>query len=410
MRARNAVVVFVLAGASTVAAQQPAAPAGAAPSVATLLNQAAQRNSDISEELKKARSAMVDLSVPDSPAFTVLGLAPEEISRPTNARQLATSLLNGVDRSGVLQSGVAIDTVPYLAIFGRGVRLEQYRDRAAAAGSPGENNYPTRFVSRLQLSVATSKATSETDKAIRAALGLRFTLLDFGDPRTDKGLEKCFDQDLPPLPPPPASLAPEAQVTRLANVEAYLTRLAAAAEKCRQNARQETWNNSKWIVAYAPAGKSDSGGYGDLKGDGYGVWTTLAYGFEGVPGLEDSAQVLVHGRRRMNELVVDPADAAKRIPTNSWLFGVQVRGGGPNASLAVEALFDRKAPNGGVAKTDQRVSLAYEHRIAPNLWLGIALGGQAPKADGTKAGSFLLSSLKWGFAEGPSLSPAPGQN
>jgi hypothetical protein len=398
------------------AAAQEAAPAPASQPAASSLQAALQASTNIAEELRQVRAAMIDLSVPDSPAFTVLGLTPEEVSRPTTSRKLAASLLNGVDRNGVLQSGVAIETAPYLSFAGPTLTLEKYR---------GPGHYPVRFLSRMQFSVATAKASDEEDKAIRAALGFRFTIADFGDPRTDKDLEACFDRR-PSLPPPPRVIAlpfpaeptpesvaaweesltraNEAHAERNAAVESYVTRVIAAIGECRENARKTAWNNTKWIVAVAPAGKSATGALGDLKASGGGAWTTFAYGFEDIPGLENSAQLLLHARVRRNEQVTDPADESKEITRDSWLLGVQLRAGRVDSSLAVEAIFERTRPEGGVYKYDNRMSVAYEHRLASNLWFGVALGGQAPQPDGApKKGTFLLSSLKWGFAEQPTL-------
>src|SRR4051812_10026938 len=84
------------ASAQTVAAGANAAQLDAARSILTL------------------KSADVDLSVPDSPAFIALGLSPETVVRPTSPREFATSLLNGVGQDGHLQTGVAVDVVPYL--------------------------------------------------------------------------------------------------------------------------------------------------------------------------------------------------------------------------------------------------------------------------------------------------------
>src|SRR5258705_13872035 len=135
---------------------------------------------NIGEELKKVRAVMVDLSVPDSPAFTVLGLTPEEVARPTTARKLATSLLNGVDRNGVLQTGVAIDTLPYLALAGQLLTLDDYRK---------PSNYALRFLARGQASVAPAKASEVTDKARR--FGLRRGMPGFAprDPRPPAWLD-----------------------------------------------------------------------------------------------------------------------------------------------------------------------------------------------------------------------------
>jgi hypothetical protein len=92
-----------------------------------------QRRQDVADALAELKARMVDLAVPDSPAFTVLGLTPEEIAPPTTGRALAASLLNGVDRRGVLQSGVAVDTLPYLALAGHLLTLDGYRGRLIAA-------------------------------------------------------------------------------------------------------------------------------------------------------------------------------------------------------------------------------------------------------------------------------------
>lgn len=386
----------------------------------TLLNavppEARRADANIAMELKKLSAAMVDLSVPDSPAFTVLGLTPEEIARPTTARKLAASLMNGVDRKGVLQSGVAIDTLPYLALAGHLLELSQYRARSG---------YLLRFFARSQVSVATAKASDVSDEAMRVAFGVRMTVMDFGDPRTDTQLDKCFnerprlpDAPLYVIPPPPDDTATPAEVGEWlldvarareqerefkTRVDSYVEAVNAAVAECRDAARKRAWNRTKWIVAVAPAWTSPTGAAGDLDSSGSGVWTTFAYGFEHLPGLENTAQVLVHARHRDNELVPDTADPKKAVVRDSQLLGVQVRAGTVDSSLAFEALFDRTTPVGGTTSTDKRMSIGYERRLAPNLWLGVAVGGGAPAAGGEKKSGFVLSSLKWGFAEGPSL-------
>jgi hypothetical protein len=100
----------------------------------------------------------LDLSVPDSPAFTVLGLTTQTITHPATPRALATSLLNGVDQNGNFQTGVAIDTTPYLLFYGNDVTLEKY-----------QQSQVIRFLSRTQFSFATTKGASESDKSARFA-------------------------------------------------------------------------------------------------------------------------------------------------------------------------------------------------------------------------------------------------
>src|SRR5262249_51550665 len=146
-----------------------------------------------------------DLAVPEAPAFTVLGLNPQTVTRPSSPLQFATSLINGVDKNGNFQSGVAIDTQPYMLWRGHAITWSRYRD-----------HWPIRFVSRAQFSMATAKGASDNDKSVRVAIGGRFTVFDLGDPFRDETVGKCLsdaqaavpkDPKLPPIPPPTASQA-----------------------------------------------------------------------------------------------------------------------------------------------------------------------------------------------------------
>ncbi len=127
-------------------------------------------------------SINADLAVPDSPAFTVLGVTPENVTHPTTPREFATSLLNGVDERGNFQTGLALDFVPFLTFFGKDTSLKKYADQPL-----------TRFLARTQVSFATAKGVTDEDRSTRLALGLRMTIWDKGDPRSDKALEECYD-------------------------------------------------------------------------------------------------------------------------------------------------------------------------------------------------------------------------
>src|SRR5262249_16127690 len=131
------------------------------------------------------KEAQVDLSVPESPAFTILGLTPQTVVRPTSPREFATSLLNGVDENGNFQTGVALDTAPFLLFFGKDVTINNYR-----------RSYLTQFLSRSQFSFAVVKGASEGDKSSRIATGLNLTLWDRGDPRLDRELDSCFATEI----------------------------------------------------------------------------------------------------------------------------------------------------------------------------------------------------------------------
>ncbi len=64
---------------------------------------------------------VVDWAVPESPTFTVLGLTPHTVTRPSHPHELATALLNGIDQNGNLQAGIALDVASYMLAYGRKV-------------------------------------------------------------------------------------------------------------------------------------------------------------------------------------------------------------------------------------------------------------------------------------------------
>lgn len=357
--------------------------------------------------------ANVDLAVPESPAFTVLGLTPEMVVRPNSPRQFATALLSGVDRNGNFQSGTAIDTVPYLLLAGKELTLKQYQD-----------HYKIRLLSRTQFSFATTKGASEDDKSVRLSLGLRLTLWDNGDPRTDKDLLDCFDSAsvkylqalvVPPvapleLLPPTASEEDKNESIRLwaayelKEAQANPTRLEET-EACRVEARKRNWNKSSWIVAYAPSWISTSGQTKNFKWNGGGFWSSVAYGFEGFPVLAKRSQIIFHGRYRSNEQVPDPAIQGAFLSQDSLFFGTRVRVGNENSTGSFEGVFVRSRHDANAWDTSARYAVGFERRVAENLWFALAFGGENGRANGNNKG-FVLTSFRWGFSEKRPL-PAP---
>ena len=357
--------------------------------------------------------ANVDLAVPESPAFTVLGLTPETVVRPNSPRQFATALLNGVDRNGNFQTGTALDTVPYLLLAGKELTLRQY-----------QTSYKLRLASRTQFSFATTKGASEEDKSVRLSLGLRMTLWDKGDPRLDEELMDCFDAtstkylaslvipSVLPLDQLPPNAPADVKLRSVREWAAYEQREAQAnpirleeSETCRVESRKRNWNKSSWIIAYAPSWISTSGQTKNFKWNGGGVWTSVAYGFEGFPGLEKHSQIIFHGRYRNNEQVPDPANKGAFIGQDSLFFGARVRVGNENSTGSFEGVFLRSRPEGKSFDNSARYSIGVERRIAENLWFALAFGGENGRADGRNKG-FVLTSFRWGFSEKRPL-PAP---
>jgi len=359
--------------------------------------------------------ADADLAVPESPAFTVLGLTPETVVRPSSPREFASSLLNGVDRHGNFQSGVALDFAPYLTLAADEMTLGQYR-----------SNYKLRFLSRTQFSFANTKGASDDDKSVRLGLGLRFTLWDRGDPHSDDLLMDCFTKvggalfnlPIPSILPPdqlPANTSAADKALSTAVWEAYELKQKEfdsgkneGYEQCRAEGRKRNWNKSSWIGAFAPSWISPTGLSKNFNWNGAGFWTSVAYGFEGVPSLEKHSQLIFHARYRSNEQVADPNNKGKFLNQDSLFLGTRLRVGNENSTASFEGSLVRSRSGDQRFDNSARYSVGLERRIADNLWFALAFGGDSGRSDGENKG-FVLTSFKWGFTPKRHFDPAPSQ-
>ncbi len=377
------------------AGQSPAQPVAAQPTAAPVpLSPAAL---EAERKLRSIKTGDVDLTVPESPAFVAIGLSPDTIIRPTTPREFATALLNGVDRSGNLQTGVAIDTVPYLTYAGSRVSLYTYQTSRA-----------TQILSRTQFSFATTKGAGEHDPSVKLSAGLHSTLFDSEDPRLNNdGLMQCYSEIrvFSPLDLG-ITLSEEERETRLELERAQFERtvLRPQAEACREQFRRSArWNGTSLIVAAATTSVSSTGRAGDLDGGSLALWTSLSYGFDSVPGLRDSAQLIGHVRHLSNELVVDedlPGGQEKRDTT---FAGVRLRAGTSSFGLSFETAYVRMSAPGRPDDTATRLAFAAERRLAENLWLNVSFGGDAGADPGNSTGMSVLSAFKYAFTKDPSL-------
>jgi hypothetical protein len=154
---------------------------------------------------------------------------------------------------------------------------------------------------------------------------------------------------------------------------------------------------------------SGDGSLSNLSASGGGIWTTLSYGFDQVPGLEDSAQLSVHARLRRSEPVAGEAgegDAATFLDKDSTLVGAQLRAGTRDTTIALEVLRERSRFAGERYRNQTRMGLAVERRLTENLWLNVALGEGSGRPAGQSAASYLLTALRWGFSQARAL-PVP---
>jgi hypothetical protein len=388
-----AAVVLLLPARSEGRQVIPTAVASAATPAPAQAGATAEKQLEAARESITIKNTDVDLAVPESPAFTTLGLSPETIVRPATPREFGASLLNGLDRNGHLQTGVAIDTAPYLVFVGSHVSLKQYRTSRV-----------TQILSRTLVSFATTKGATPEDKSVRLAAGVHATLYDSEDPRLNSDdLLECFTR-IDVFRPAVLGTTPAALRQLEADRQNFETGLRTQSAACREQfQRKARWNGTSWIVAMASSGTSPTGLTSDLDGGALGFWTSVAYGFDSVPGLRNNAQVIGHARHLSNEVVIDEKLPGGQEVRDTTFAGARLRAGTNSFGLSFEAAYLRTAAPGRANDTAARLSFSAERRLAQNLWLTLAFGGDRGVDQGSDRGLSFLSAFKWGFAKDPTL-------
>ena len=321
------------------------------------------------------------------PAFDALGLAPENVSSPSTPRDFAGDLINGVDRNGVLQHGLAIETAPF-RWFRIGTSIGDYRKSSSA-----------RWAYNFSVSVATSKAVEESD-AVQLAVGFKEVLWESvdHDPYRNGSLDAAFQQNPRPLPDDRGAL-PDSSTS---DEDPFKT----AVDEFYKN----KWRGGIWTAAIAPTWNSESGKVSNLTGTGFTVWTTFAYGLpkSRSPRIGSSnplnVQFAAELRYRDGEHVTDPNDKMHVAAQDSFLAAGRVRVGSDTFNGFAEGGYVRVWHGLNGDDDGWRGALGVEKRLAPNIWLVITAGQQF--GGGTVASDelFVLSSLRFGTAEKAQLS------
>jgi len=344
-----------------------------------------------------------DLSTPDSPAFTALGVTPQTVARPSAPVTFAASLLNAVDDQGKLQNGLAIDFTPYLVFHGAKLTLPEY-----------QASLWTRVRARTNLSFATTKRT-DADATQRVAAGIHLTVFDKGDPRQDDQLLPCYEREATKLLPETALVPPELQpvelqppATEVASLRKAGTTFvnSAAVATCAITAAKRNRNRSSWVIAAAPVWVSSTGEASDLTEDGGAIWTSLSYGFDSFKPVADidkaswwtkNAQLIVHARWRANERIKGSdgvtAEHDRRI------IGARFRAGGVATIGSIELSHLDDATAAGDSSR-WRALLGLEQRVTDGVWLQLSFGREV-EDEGNNEQLIVRSSFRWAFNAAP---------
>lgn len=386
-----------------------------------------------------------DFLVPTSPAFYVLGITPDEVIRPDTPKSLALALINGIDSKGVLQNGFAIDFAPFRLSSSRKMSIDEYR-----------NDYSKQMLQRLQISIASTKASEDdTDESMKLALGLRVALFDKADPRLSKQLDASIistkqdeldktqlkvnhigsdiekkqerieeknkeiilldkqDEKVNPLKDDLKRLEHEKETLIKQRIEAedMLDKISdGEAEvlndiwtKANKEFEKKAWNATNLTIGIAPVFFSEEGYFRNLTNSGFAAYATYAYGFEGIKKLEDTSQLIIHARYRVDEEFANPLVEGDFIDQDTTLLGAQFRIAFPNIGektsgrdLTFFGECDYLIKNRVEIDDDRttKYAVGVEYKVAEDMTFSLTVGDESGDNE-RMSGVFMLGSLKW---------------
>ena len=218
-----------------------------------------------------AASYRVNFAIPDAPAFELLQVDPSTILRPQTVRELAVGFGSFRDQDGdfTVPRALAIEISPGMLMRSGDLRLTDYLAK--------------KFLYALRLSAAALRDSAGPGPG-KLALGLRMTLADEADFRTDAAYatgEHVTDltaRILAVYEQARMRAGPRGQLVLLPQEEELIARVN---EQIRERWAARYWNADVADVAFAArAGTADSAGH-DPKIDALAVWGTYAKGLGG---------------------------------------------------------------------------------------------------------------------------------
>lgn len=117
---------------------------------------------------------ILDYQVPSSPAFTLLDVTPQQVTRASAAKPLLAHLFSNYLQTNKLDPGIALDFSPYLLLGGGFKNINDY-----------QNNTGKRILANTLLSIASIKNSTDSNNLDFAIAG-RITLFDSHDLFADK--------------------------------------------------------------------------------------------------------------------------------------------------------------------------------------------------------------------------------
>lgn len=321
----------------------------------------------------------LDLAIPTAPAFTVIGVTPEDVVDPSNARDFAVEVGSFFNEDGGLDPGLAISFKPYWLGL-REITLGQY----------AEIGKLERVLARTQLSFATAESPIGDSDDVRAGVGFHTSLLNESDPRLDDALGACikdaYDQHVVRNTGPALKAAGSATLERIQGsdvsdeergrilIEEFdklrptidLSPYNAAYESCQRSAADRYLKRRSWITGAGAAFLLDEGEVDETELDGFSLWTGYRW-----PMLGDGGDVTLFSKADIGQEVQfedETRDATTVLAAIGAGFQSQAWKLRGNLSYNYSAIEDEEDDD------FWRVSLTSSLRLRQDVWLEVAFG------------------------------------
>jgi hypothetical protein len=324
----------------------------------------------------------LDLDVPDSPAFAILGITPQNVINPDTPAELATAIFAGEDAKGNSQEGLAIEFRPYLMAMGSDITVGDY--------------YRNQWLSRLAVSLAQSQGTSDADRTDRNAIGFTLTPIDDRDPLTSTYVDTCLGnasqqanhidtgrrlreelreailaRDAAEESGDPDVLA-SAEV-RVAAAEAAVDTWVSGdrkvmiedlADQCLSTHKTETINARQLQIGF---GYHDSE-VEDLDESGSSLWISYALPL-------GHGSLTAHARMSTDLLESDPNATGSYQVLDKSMLALRYRVGDERRAVLFEAAYvDESDAAGTLDDAYSTALIGVEFRLQESLWIQFALG------------------------------------
>ncbi len=304
-------------------------------------------------------------ALPESPAFSFLGVTPAEVARPASAHAFGTAVLNAIDPSGQVVQGLALDVAPWTYLPGVAITLEDYQRRGLLYA-----------LANTQLSLATARTAGDSMDT-KLALGLRLTLFNTADPMADSAFTNELRRRMAKCDPD--GFPDEADLAQQKVCVGEVNRAF------REEWQRERWNGASLGVAAAGGWRLDASRLDSAAANGAAVWVT-----GGIP-LGSSIQML--GQLRYDARAGDGEEGLS--------FGGRGFYGTPSRHGFVEIV-------GGTRTSGSKPSwtAGFEFRAAEGLWLSTGFGARGDPVSGDQR-SVVIADLRWNIDNRPRILGAP---